>query len=60
DIGAAVLLEESELTGEVLYATLCDLVFDKGRLCDMQRAAKTLAHPLATSRICDEIEGLVK
>ncbi len=60
DAGAAVLLEESELTGEVLYATLCDLVFDRGRLCDMERAARSLAHPLATSRICDEVEGLLK
>ncbi len=60
DAGAAVLLEESELSGEVLYATVCDLVFDRGRLCDMERAARTLAHPSATARICDEIEGLLK
>ena len=59
DIGAAILLEESELTGELLYATLCDLVFDKGRLCDMERATRTLAHPTATARICDEIELLL-
>lgn len=59
DAGAAVLLEESELSGEVLYATLCDLVFDRGRLCDMERAARTLAHPSATARICDEIEDLI-
>lgn len=60
DIGAAILLEESELTGEVLYATLCDLVFDRGRLCDMERATRTLAHPSATARICDEVEALLK
>lgn len=59
DAGAAVLLEESELSGELLYATLCDIVFDRGRLCDMQRAARMLAHPFATARICDEIEGLI-
>ncbi|MBO5248816.1 MAG: undecaprenyldiphospho-muramoylpentapeptide beta-N-acetylglucosaminyltransferase [Clostridia bacterium] len=60
DAGAAILLEESELTGEELYATLCDLVFDRGRLCDMERAARTLAHPMATARICDEAEALLK
>lgn len=60
DAGAAVLLEESELSGEVLYATLCDLVFDRGRLCDMERAARTLAHPAATARICNEVEALLK
>ena len=60
DAGAAVLLEESELTGEVLYATLCDLVFDRGRLCDMERACKALAHPTATARICDEVEALIR
>lgn len=59
DAGAAVLLEEADLTGEVLYATLCDLVFDRGRLCDMERAARTLAHPTATQRICDEVEALL-
>ncbi len=60
DINAAVLLEESELTGETLYATLCDLAFDKGRLSDMEKAAKSLSHPTATARICDEVEALLK
>lgn len=60
DAGAAVLLEESELSGEALYATLCDLVFDRGRLCDMERAARSLSHPMATARICDEVEALLK
>ncbi len=60
DINAAVLLEERELTGESLYAILCDLAFDKGRLTDMEKAAKTLSHPTATARICDEIEALLK
>ncbi|MBQ1216676.1 MAG: undecaprenyldiphospho-muramoylpentapeptide beta-N-acetylglucosaminyltransferase [Clostridia bacterium] len=59
DAGAAVLLEEKDLTGETLYETLCDLVFDKGRLCDMERACRTLAHPAATARICDAIEALI-
>lgn len=60
DAGAAILVEEKELSGEMLYATLCDLVFDKGRLCDMERAARTLSHPSATRRICDEIEALIR
>lgn len=60
DAGAAILLEEADLTGEILYATLCDLVFDRGRLCDMERAARTLAHPTAAVRICDEVEALLK
>ena len=60
DVGAAVLVEEKELSGTGLYATLCDLVFDKGRLNDMERAARTLARPAATARICDEIEALIE
>ncbi len=60
DVGAAVLVEENELSGTGLYATLCDLVFDKGRLNDMERAARTLARPAATARICDEIEALIE
>ena len=59
DAGAAVLIEESELSGAYLYGTLCDLVFDRGRLCDMERAARTLAHPTATGEICDRIMELV-
>lgn len=58
DAGAALLIEETDLNGTALYETLCDLVFDRGRLCDMERAARTLAHPNATARICDEIERL--
>ncbi|MBP3299943.1 MAG: undecaprenyldiphospho-muramoylpentapeptide beta-N-acetylglucosaminyltransferase [Clostridia bacterium] len=59
DVGAAILMEETELSGNNLYAALCDLVFDKGRMSDMERAVRTLAHPSATSRICDEIEKLI-
>lgn len=59
DAGAAVLVEETELSGTGLYGTLCDLVFDKGRLTDMERAARSLAHPQATAKICDEIEKLI-
>ncbi len=59
DAGAAVLLEETELSGESLYGVLCDLIFDRGRLCDMERAARTLAHPAATVRACEEIEKLI-
>jgi len=60
DAGAAVLVEETELSGAGLYATLCDLVFDRGRLNDMERAARGLSHPAATGRICDEIERLIR
>ena len=60
DAGAAVLIEEKDLNGTDLYAAVCDLVFDKGRLLDMERAARTLAHPSATARICDAVEALVR
>ena len=59
DAGASLLVEEKELNGTDLYASLCDLVFDKGRLNDMERAARALARPAATVRICDEIEALI-
>lgn len=56
DAGAAILIEEKDLTGEGLYQTLRDMVFDRGRLNSMERAAKSLAHPDATAQICDAVE----
>ena len=60
DVGASVLMEEKDLSGAALYETLCGLVFDKGRLCTMERAARSLAHPSATAQICDAVEGLIR
>lgn len=59
DVGAAVLIEESVLTGELLYQTLCELVFDQEKLSRMQKAARSLAHPEATKQICEAIESLI-
>ena len=56
DAGAAVLIEEKDLSGEMLYHTLRDLVFDQTRLNAMSRAARTLAHPQATAQIADAVE----
>lgn len=60
DVGAAVLLEEKDLTGESLYRIVRDLVFDRERMLSMRRAAISLAHPEATDRICDAIEELIE
>ena len=55
DAGAALLIEEKDLDGKELYRTVCSLVFDRGRLCAMERASRSLSHPAATAEICDQI-----
>ncbi len=59
DAGAAILVPEAELEGNALYDTVRDLVFDRGRLTQMARAAGNLSHPEAVGQICDKIEALL-
>ncbi len=56
--GAAVALEERELTGDTLAAAMTDLVGDGERRRRMAIAARRLARPDAAQRIADRVEQL--
>jgi len=56
--GAAVALEERDLTGDTLAATITGLVGDAERRRRMVIAARQLARPDAASRIADRVEQL--
>jgi UDP-N-acetylglucosamine--N-acetylmuramyl-(pentapeptide) pyrophosphoryl-undecaprenol N-acetylglucosamine transferase len=51
--GAAVLLEQRDLTGQVLASEIGRLLDDPARLDAMERAATGLARPDAAARIVD-------
>jgi UDP-N-acetylglucosamine--N-acetylmuramyl-(pentapeptide) pyrophosphoryl-undecaprenol N-acetylglucosamine transferase len=56
--GAAVALEERELTGDTLAAAITTLVGDAERRRRMAIAARQLARPDAAQRIADRVEQL--
>ncbi len=56
--GAAVALEERELTGDTLAAAITGLVGDAERRRRMAIAARRLARPDAAQRIADRVEQL--
>jgi UDP-N-acetylglucosamine--N-acetylmuramyl-(pentapeptide) pyrophosphoryl-undecaprenol N-acetylglucosamine transferase len=51
--GAAVMIEESELSPNSLVQTVCSLLSDPSRLEKMGTAARSLAHPNAARDIAD-------
>jgi len=51
EAGAARMIEESRLTGEVLAADVRDLICDRKRLVKMGEAARSLAVPDAAGRL---------
>jgi UDP-N-acetylglucosamine--N-acetylmuramyl-(pentapeptide) pyrophosphoryl-undecaprenol N-acetylglucosamine transferase len=53
--GAAVVIEDDELTPERLIATVDELFDDPGRLGQMARAATALARPEAATLVADEV-----
>jgi len=53
DAGAVEVIEEKELTGEVLAGRLLELVADPARLAAMSAAARSLARPRAAELIVD-------
>ena len=59
DAGAAVVLEEKNLTGERLAATIVSLVDDRAALERMGQAMRRFARPDAAERIADRLEALV-
>ena len=60
DGGAALLVDDAELSGELLGRLVADLLGDRGRLAAMAAASAALGRPDATRRVVDEIEKIVK
>jgi UDP-N-acetylglucosamine--N-acetylmuramyl-(pentapeptide) pyrophosphoryl-undecaprenol N-acetylglucosamine transferase len=60
DGGAALLVDDAELGGDLLGGLVADLLGDPGRLAAMAAASAALGRPDATGRVVDEIERLVK
>ena len=58
--GAAAVLEEANLSGESLAEAVATLFADRGRMEQMGRAAKKLAHPNAAQDVAKMAAGLVK
>jgi UDP-N-acetylglucosamine--N-acetylmuramyl-(pentapeptide) pyrophosphoryl-undecaprenol N-acetylglucosamine transferase len=57
-MGAAIMLEESQLTAERLVATVSSLFADRVRLHRMGESARKLAHPNAAWEIADMVGRL--
>jgi UDP-N-acetylglucosamine--N-acetylmuramyl-(pentapeptide) pyrophosphoryl-undecaprenol N-acetylglucosamine transferase len=58
--GAAVIIEEKDLSGRVLGNAIDNLVKDKNRYAQISKNAREMAVVDATSRICDIVVGLIK
>ena len=57
DAGAAVLVDDSELSAERLLAELLPLIDDPARLEPMAAAARAEGHPDAGARVADLLEA---
>jgi len=57
-VGAAVVVEESNLGAAYLVDTIAALIGDAGRLRSMSAAAKSLAHPKAVEEIAEMVAQL--
>jgi len=57
DAGAAVLIEERELSGPTLSAAVRALMAVPGRIASMEQAARALARPDAAARVADLLLG---
>jgi UDP-N-acetylglucosamine--N-acetylmuramyl-(pentapeptide) pyrophosphoryl-undecaprenol N-acetylglucosamine transferase len=55
--GAALLLEEKDLTGEALATAVLELVETPGRLEAMEAASRKLGRPDAAARVADLLES---
>jgi UDP-N-acetylglucosamine--N-acetylmuramyl-(pentapeptide) pyrophosphoryl-undecaprenol N-acetylglucosamine transferase len=58
DAGAAVMIEERDLTGELLAAEIRRILLDPARRDEMSRAAGMLGRPQAASEIADVLTQL--
>jgi UDP-N-acetylglucosamine--N-acetylmuramyl-(pentapeptide) pyrophosphoryl-undecaprenol N-acetylglucosamine transferase len=54
--GAAVVIQDREMTGERLFQAVRELAGEAGRLEAMGRAARSLARPGAAKRAADLLE----
>jgi UDP-N-acetylglucosamine--N-acetylmuramyl-(pentapeptide) pyrophosphoryl-undecaprenol N-acetylglucosamine transferase len=59
-VGAAVVVEESNLGAAYLVDTIAALIGDAGRLRTMSAAAKSLAHPKAVEEIAEMVQELTE
>jgi UDP-N-acetylglucosamine--N-acetylmuramyl-(pentapeptide) pyrophosphoryl-undecaprenol N-acetylglucosamine transferase len=60
DAGAAIVVDQRELNGEVLAAAVTAVVTDSDRRRRMAAAARALARPDAAQRIADRVEQLAR
>jgi UDP-N-acetylglucosamine--N-acetylmuramyl-(pentapeptide) pyrophosphoryl-undecaprenol N-acetylglucosamine transferase len=60
DGGAAVLVDDAELTGGLLARLVGELLDDRQRLAAMAAASKALGRPDAAQRVADQLEAIVK
>jgi len=58
--GAALLVDDAELSGDLLFGLVADLLGDPRRLAAMAAASAALGRSDATARVVDEIEKIVK
>jgi UDP-N-acetylglucosamine--N-acetylmuramyl-(pentapeptide) pyrophosphoryl-undecaprenol N-acetylglucosamine transferase len=58
--GAAVVVDDGQMTGERLATLVGQLLGDRRRLAAMADASKSLGRPDATTRVVDEIEALLR
>lgn len=58
--GAAVVMEDRELTGRRLFGEIRRLIEEPGRLEEMGLAARTLAKPRAAARAADVLEAAAR
>jgi UDP-N-acetylglucosamine--N-acetylmuramyl-(pentapeptide) pyrophosphoryl-undecaprenol N-acetylglucosamine transferase len=56
EAGAALLVDNADLTGDWLLARVRELKADRKRLADMSEAAKRVSRPHATEHIADAIQ----
>jgi UDP-N-acetylglucosamine--N-acetylmuramyl-(pentapeptide) pyrophosphoryl-undecaprenol N-acetylglucosamine transferase len=59
-VGAAVVVEESNLGAAYLVETIVSLLNDPARLRSMSAAAKSLAHPKAVEEIAEMVKSLAE
>jgi len=60
DGGAALLVDDAELSGELLARLVGELLADRPRLAAMAAASKALGRPDAAQRVADQLEAIVK
>ncbi len=59
-VGAAIVVEESNLGAAYLVETIAAMFFDPHRLQAMSEAARSLAHPKAVEEIAEMVERLAQ